>query len=124
MYTFLIRLGDKDIGECKTTKELIKEFDKVLDTFYKTGKGDNDIKYLSICKDKMHLVLKHRNDLFANNLRKNYMNCNLNTLHNNGGIYRLCSFSSPDKTLNDKLRNLHQTWLKKETKSDSKRGKK
>jgi len=110
MYTFLIRLGDKDIGEYKTTKDLVARFENLTKTF----KGsDNDVSYLRACFDKMHLVIKHRTKLFTPVAKTNFFKCELGTLHNNGGIFKLCSYMSPDKDLNNRLKKLHQAEAKK-----------
>lgn len=108
MYTFLIRLGDKyeTIANFKTTKELVTSLKKVGE-LQNTSGSDNDIGYIKICYNKMHVVVQHADDLLFTGKDGFdtifYGTTNIGTFHNNCGIWSLCSSISPDKALNENL---------------------
>ena len=116
MYSFLIRIGDKvDIVDgFKDTPDLIKKLKKVSQMGH-VG-GDHDINYLGDCHDKMHLFIENLDDLIFGKgklkLDKNYKHPT-NSLHNYCGVHSLCRHVTPDTTLNNKLKKLHQEAKKK-----------
>ena len=108
MYTFLIRLGDKEITF--ESAEELKEKLKGLHSAFKEGKlSDNDANYLGHSWDKLHMFIKNRTMLFP---KKDGIHdifhggYNINSFHNYGGIWSLASCQTPDKSLNDRVREL------------------
>jgi hypothetical protein len=108
MYTFLIRLGDKEF-EFETVVELQERF-KDLHEKYKTGNLlDNDANYIGKSWDKLHLFIKNRTKLFP---KKNGVHdifhgkYNINSFHNGGGIWSLSSAITPDNALNERVKEL------------------
>lgn len=117
MYTFLIRLGDKEIVDFKTDDDLRKGYQDLM-TNFKTS--DNDIRYLGKNWDKLHLVMTRREELFGKEpIHKIYHDKVTDSMfHNNCGIFNLCNFTSADKSLNNKLRKMVA-----EASKDGKKGK-
>lgn len=108
MYTFLIRLGDKEMA-FENVAEL-KEKLKGLHDAFKEGKlADNDANYLGKSWDKLHMIIKNRTKLFP---KKDGVHdifhgaYNINSFHNYGGIWSLASCQTPDLPLNDRVREL------------------
>lgn len=109
MYTFLIRLGDKEIT-----------FDNAIDLKHKlkavseSSVGhDNDISYLKTLWNKLHWVIKNRNVLFLPDKEKGFHDIyfskvagNISLFHNNCGILSLGSRNTPEQTLNKKVEEL------------------
>jgi hypothetical protein len=105
MYTYLIRLGDKEIVSFETDDDLRKGYQDLM----KDTKGnDNDISYLRKNWDKLHIVMTRREELFGKDaIHKIYFDKVTNSMfHNNCGIFNLCNLTSADKSLNDKLRKM------------------
>jgi hypothetical protein len=105
MYTFIIRLGDKDI-KFKDSAGLLESFKKL-----KTREGtDNDQKYLCDNFDKMHLVISNWNELFYEDkkIKESLFDKEipLGRYHNNAGINSLCRFASPVPELNVRMKKI------------------
>ena len=119
MYTFLIRLGDKEI-KFKNKNDLISSL-KDLGEKYALGKiCDNDAGYIRSSGNKMHIFLKNRSSLFPKKdgvhdifLAKH----DINSFHNNCGINSLSNFYSPDKELNARAKTLVEKELGKDATS-------
>ncbi len=108
MYTFLLRLGDKEIvfeNEVDLKNKL-----KDLNDKYKNGKlSDNDANYLGGSWDKLHLFVKNRIKLFPKKDGVHdifHGSYNINSFHNNGGIWSLATYQTPDTALNDRVKEL------------------
>lgn len=105
MYTFLIRLGDKEIS-FENVDELKEKF-KDLHSKYKEGRlSDNDANYLGKSWDKMHIFIKNRTKLFPKKDGVHdifYGSYNINGFHNNAGIWSLSSCQTPDIDLNNRV---------------------
>lgn len=111
MYTFLIRLGDKELI-FENADDLKARF-KSLNDEYKSGKiADNDANYLGKSWDKLHVLVKNRTKLFP---KKDGVHdifhgtYNINSFHNGGGIWSLASCQTPDTALNDRVREMTKT---------------
>lgn len=122
MYTFLIRLGDKEIIY-RPGDDLIKTYKDLLSKHgYIPGPGiiphqDNDIKYLGKCFDKMHLAIEHRKKLFSEKMSDNYSSkSDIHAVHDMGGIFSLCTFgaySAYNMNINLAFRNIYETYKNK-----------
>jgi len=118
LYTFLIRLGDKkfDFKDNSIEKNYEKLMGEYADNTYQptpTGKKafDNDVSYLRKNWDKIGIVMTQREKLFGkkdDEIHKGYFNKSIatSTFHNNCGIYNLCSYQSPEKELNERLKEM------------------
>jgi len=108
MYTFLLRLGDKEL-KFKNAGELKKEL-KALHERSKTGKiNDNDASYLGASWNKMHDIVKHRVKLFPKSKGVHdiyWKEFNISSFHNNAGIRSLALGSTPDKELNQRVKEI------------------
>lgn len=102
MYTFLIRLGDKQL-EFKNVAELKKGLEALAEKS-KAGKiSDNDCQYLQNMWNKLHIIIKNRAKLFT--VEKGVHNIyhgkySISQFHNNCGILSLSNGNTPDKNLN------------------------
>ena len=109
LYTFLIRLGDKEFQFTNNT-ELKAEFKKLADR-QKSGKiADNDAYYLTNSWNKLDLIIKNRSKLFPTEKRVHdfyWKEYSMNTFHNNTGINSLVKYLTPYKVLNTKIKLLH-----------------
>jgi hypothetical protein len=103
LYTFLIRLGDKHLN-FKTDAELREEYNRVISEFQKANKLDNDISYLSTCKDLIGKVILNAKSLLfdggSKDPRLSNNDFSINSFHNQGGILSLCSGQTFDEELN------------------------
>lgn len=112
LYTFIIRLGDKEIeftSEEDLKAALKKAVDDYLTASRANGKDDNDLNYLVRMHDKLHGVVKNRKSLFKmkNGFHDLYFTSNsINYFHNNAGILSLCTASTPDVELNNAVKKL------------------
>lgn len=108
MYSFLIRLGDKEISFTNNL-ELKVAFKSLADQF-KSGKiSDNDASYLVNSWNKLDLIIKNRSKLFLtkNKVHDVYWNPNtIGTFHNQTGVDSLSRSRTPDRILNDKIKEL------------------
>jgi hypothetical protein len=106
MYTFLIRLGDKEL-KFTTSSELLKEFSDLQEKA-KTGKiSDNDANYLCASGNKMHFIIKNRNILFPKKDGLHdifFAGYDINSFHNGCGIRSLSLSQTPDKSLNTRIK--------------------
>lgn len=102
MYSFLIRLGDKQI-KFSDEKDLINKFRELYEANRKAPKSDNDCTYLGNTGDIMHTIISKRNTLFLkeNGLHNIYFKkISINNFHNSSGIKSLSQGITPDKELN------------------------
>lgn len=115
MYTLLIRLGDKNIEEFKTDKELQKIYEKLGNTKY-CG-NDNDLRYIRDCYDKLDIVIKYHEELFGKKIEENYPSgIDKHSFHDYGGILSLCTFSLFKKEITTKFMDI----LRKEGRLEAK----
>lgn len=115
LYTYLIRLGDKQI-KFKGAQDLQKKFQEVLENFKKNNKSDNDVSYLTELWNKLHIIVKNRKTLFPmkNGVHSIFLDDHgVNTFHNQGGIYSLSRRQSPDSGLNTMVGDLFKKELSK-----------
>lgn len=109
MYTFLIRLGVKNI-EFKDDTDLIAKLTELSkDTVDKeTGKNDNDLSYLKDTASKLSIFIKKYEEITSEMTDKTIFpeELDINTFHNNGGIVNLCKGNSFSSVLNDKVKTL------------------
>ncbi len=114
MYTYLIRLGDKDV-DFKTEADLMKGYKILMDSHVTPGKTpakgqkahDNDIGYLRRNWDKLRLVMENREELFGiDKVHPMFFDKNIGneTFHDRCGIFNLCSYASYSGDLNAKLK--------------------
>jgi len=108
MYTFLIRLGVKNI-EFQTDEELQEKY-KLISTTKTPHTDDNDRKYLVSCWNKLSKVIIHRDKLFGDGWDKIYtlQPMAINNFHNKSGIVSLCIGITCDEQLNKRA----DEWLK------------
>ena len=107
MYTFLIRLGDKELS-FTSSADLTKQLGELADS----GKADNDVTYLKSSWNKLHEVVKNRKTLFPMQDGVHdiyYMEHNINSFHNQGGILSLCKAETPDMALNKRVKKTIHT---------------
>ena len=108
MYTFLIRLGDKEL-KFKDAADLREKF-KALNGDNNAGKLiDNDAQYLGASWDKMHSIIENRTTLFPMKDGVHdifHSEHNIDSFHNNAGIQSLALCKTPDKELNEKIKEL------------------
>ena len=110
MYSYLIRLGSKDI-KFKNAVELRKEFEKMVEDykFNRKYKSDNDVNYLCTMWKHLHTIMKNRRTLFV---RQNgfdasfYKDTSIRDFHNFGGILSLIQGATPYPTLNTRVKTL------------------
>lgn len=106
MYTYLIRMGAKNIT-FKSNKALMSEYQRLLEEFRKSGKSDNDLKYLHDVWNKLDIIAKYRLDLFGEGVHKMFFDKNIttSTFHNKCGIQSLGMFITPEKDVHDKIKD-------------------
>jgi hypothetical protein len=110
MYTYLIRLGDKKF-EFTDHKSLVKDMERIMEEFKAAGKGDNDIEYLSVCKDTMDKVVKKAGQLLFRGEKVDPIldsKVGIGSYHNRGGIYSLCSGHPVDKEIGFEMAKLKE----------------
>lgn len=103
MYTFLIRLGDKEIA-FRNAPHLKKKLEQLAGS-----SNDNDNNYLIDTWDKMHLIIKNRLTLFPKKNRFHDMyfkDCNIDAFHNQGGILSLAKRTTADEKLNSRFEEM------------------
>lgn len=116
MYTYLIRLGDKDV-DFKSDKDLMAGYKTLMNTYAKPGTTvnkdqkphDNDIGYLRNNWNKLKLVMENREELFGTEeVHPMFFDKSIqsSTFHDRCGIFNLCSYASYSKVLNDKLKKM------------------
>jgi len=108
MYTFLIRLGDKQI-KFKNANSLKKELKRLNTKYTKDELLDNDAEYLGCLWDKLHIIIKNRAKLFT---KKNKMHdiysddISINNFHNRCGIRSLAMGTTPNNELNECIKEI------------------
>jgi len=101
LYTLLIRLGSKEIKFDSHTS-LMKEYSKLIEAYdlklkkefnakKYTITNDNDIKYLRACKDCISLIMNKTYLIINKSISKNYPPVYMYKMHDNGGIFSLCT---------------------------------
>lgn len=106
MYSFLIRLGDKEIS-FKTHKELLEKFKALT-----SGPGqDNDIRYLKSSWNYMKDIVVNRANLFKAKDRKGfhdvfYKEIRKESFHDRMGLRALGLKTTADNELNERMRKL------------------
>ena len=116
LFTLLLRVGTAigkselngekmhvDIGQkFNTNEEVLK--------VYKTITSTNHILdrfIIDNCKDKLHVLMGHRNDIFKDITPEElFPKAAGYYFHSTGGINSLCSFNSSNETVNKRFRNL------------------
>jgi hypothetical protein len=112
MYTFLIRLGDKEL-KFNNSAELKNEMKRLVDEQKKSRtKHDNDVTYLGQMWNRLHNIIKYRKELFpmekgVHNIY--FRNTSIGTFHNNGGILSLANGNTPDPELNNLVKKIIHT---------------
>jgi len=102
MFTFLIRLGDKEL-EFTDNTELKKEFKYIVDKQKKGKLNDNDACYLKNSWDKLKLIIENRSKLFPDkdNVHDVYWkNYSIGEFHNRAGLNSLTRYCTMDRELN------------------------
>jgi hypothetical protein len=104
MYTFLIRLGDKEL-KFKNAKDLKSQFKGL----HKVVERDNDVAYLDRTWDKLHPIIKNRKILF--NMKDGvhdifFKDISINQFHDYGGIVSLAKGQARDPEINEKLEEI------------------
>ena len=108
MYTFLIRLGDKELV-FKTAKDLKEKFKNLNDRSKAGELNDNDASYLGVSWDKMHDIITKRDTLFQ---KKDgfhdvyFKEFDINSFHNSAGLYNLSRATTMDVELNKKMKEI------------------
>jgi len=110
MYTFLIRLGDKQLI-FKTKEELFSALESLSKAPKpKSGENDNDLIYLPDCYKHLFTVAEKHEKLFPTNengLHDIYSKAiDIGTFHNQSGILSLARKSTSDKTFNQTLQEI------------------
>ena len=102
MYTFLIRLGDKEL-EFTTNSELEKGFKAIVDQQVAGNISDNDACYLKNSWNKLKLIIENRSELFKTKKDVHdvyWKDYNINTFHNSSGLNSLTKYATMDSDLN------------------------
>ena len=116
MYSFLIRLGDKNFN-FSTIEELKKQFEILVNENSDTLTGayipieDNDTNYLATIGAHIHNVLNNRNKLFNINGKNTFHpiyfeNLSENQFHNNMGILSLLNTTTSNEGLNTLVKEI------------------
>lgn len=117
MYTFLIRLGDKEL-EFTNNEELEKELKSLVDKQKKGKLNDNDACYLNNSWNKMKLIIENRSELFPekDNVHEVYWEkYTINEFHNRSGLNSLTKYCTMDPKLNTTMREFMSKALPKPT---------
>lgn len=102
MYTFLIRLGDKEL-EFTNNEELEKELNSLVIKQQKGKLNDNDACYLKNSWNKMKLIIENRSKLFPekDNVHDVYWKkYTISEFHNRSGLNSLTICYTMDNDLN------------------------
>lgn len=89
MYSYLIRLGDKNI-KFKNMRELQLKYKQLTSM----EELDKDLKYLKVCRKKLYFVVKRAKKILleGGDIDNDYMETEkVSDLHNYGGIKSICS---------------------------------
>lgn len=119
MYSFLIRLGDKEI-KFKNKDTLMEQLELIAKSPNDVGKNlavDNDIDYLRICWKHLWKIIEAQKELFTpseDGLHNIYRNSSisLSAFHNYSGIVSLVKGGSSDKELNIKAKEMFKNGTK------------
>lgn len=104
LYTFLIRLGDKQI-KFEHEDDLIEKY-KILIEKYNSGKlHDNDVGYLRTLYTPLHLILKNI-ELLSKQLNTVFSNKDIDngSFHNSTGITSLVNGNTPVPEINELIK--------------------
>lgn len=108
MYTFLIRLGDKEL-KFKNARELKKRL-KELNDRVKAGKlNDNDAQYLGASWNRLHDIIKKRNTLFPKEKGWHdiyFKDIGISGFHNNCGILSLAKAQTACNEMNKRMKEV------------------
>ena len=102
MYTFLIRLGDKEL-KFTDNSELEKELKTLVDQQDSGKLNDNDACYLKNSWNKLKLIIENCSELFPtqDNVHDVYWkNYTINEFHNRSGLNSLTRYCTIDPKLN------------------------
>lgn len=108
MYTFLIRLGDKEL-EFTDNTELEKGLKSLVDKQEEGKLNDNDACYLKNSWNKMKLIVENRSELFPekNNVHDVYWKeYSISEFHNVSGLNSLTRCCTMDSNLNTTMKKL------------------
>lgn len=108
MYTFLIRLGDKEF-QFTNNAELKTELKKLSDRHSSGKLYDNDASYLSNSWNKLDLIIKNRSKLFPTKNRVHdfyWKDYTISQFHAYTGLDSLAKAITPDEKLNTMIRTL------------------
>ena len=117
MYTFLIRLGDKEL-EFTNNEELEKELDSLVLKQEKGKINDNDACYLKNSWNKMKLIIENRSKLFPekDNVHDVYLEeYTISAFHNRSGLNSLTKCCTMDPKLNIVMKEFISESLPKPT---------
>lgn len=115
IFTFLIRLGDKEL-EFTDNDSLEKEFKNLVDKQIAGELNDNDACYLKNSWNKLKLIMENRLELFPNEndvhdvYWKGYA---LNEFHNMSGLNSLTMYNTLDSKLNTAMKKFMNKALPK-----------
>jgi hypothetical protein len=110
MYTFLIRLGDKEL-QFKNNEELRAALKKLYEE-KKAGKAygnDNDANYIQYSWDKLDVIIKNRKKLFPEKDGYHdifFMGHSIDAFHNKTGVVALAQANTPDSKLNERAKEV------------------
>jgi len=108
MYTFLIRLGDKQF-KFNNRKELLNSFEELKKLASAHKICDNDAIYLKSTWDRMHDILKNRTALFKKESGVDVAflaGDPIRSFHHKCGIVSLCQEATLNSGLNKRMREL------------------
>ena len=108
MYTFIIRLGDKQLS-FSDNDDLMKQYKEMNESNKKSSSQDNDKLYLGDTGPLMHKIICSREKLFMREKGFHniyFKNLDISSFHNYSGIRSLSSEITKDKDLNSQIRAL------------------
>jgi len=109
MFTFLVRLGAKDIKSVSNSEQLKRTFGRI-----KASLGnDNDSIYLNKVGDKLETIIKHKDEISKCNADGfsdiYYKKLPIYDFHNRTGIVSVCNHSTPCDDMNNTLKDIFKT---------------
>lgn len=121
MYSFLIRLGDKEL-KFKDDEELIDKLNAIVEAYNQRLVSDNDSMYLVHTWNRLSMIIKNRDKLFSRDKKISfYLNkdsdMGIQAFHNYSGIYSLASAHTASPVINEKIKEL----IAKETPKNAKK---
>lgn len=110
MYTFLIRLGNKEI-QFDNHSSLIKKFKEIsISNKWTNNHDDRDVGYLRTITDKITTIAKHNREIFGigpGKIDRSYRtDVGIRNFHNNSGILSLCKYIETHKDVIERLVNI------------------